>query len=114
MAYPKFVGVAGVNLGLFERPRLQLDVRVRHVSARAATAGNQTLNNGNAYTLPAYRSLDVALSTGGLRLFGAHSETSLLAAARNLLDERHSEPGYGGFDVPALGRTATFEVRQTF
>ncbi len=113
-AYPKFVGAAGLAVGLFQRPRLGFDVSVRHVSSRAGSSVNRTLNGGRAYVLPAYQTVDLALSTSGLRLFGADADTTLVASARNLFDERHSEAGYGGFDVPAAGRTASFEVRQTF
>jgi len=38
----------------------------------------------------------------------------VFASVRNLLDERHSEPGFGGFDAPALGRTMFLEIRQSF
>jgi outer membrane receptor protein involved in Fe transport len=41
-------------------------------------------------------------------------KTRFLLSVRNLLDERHSEPGFGGFDLPATGRSFFFEVQQTF
>ena len=36
-----------------------------------------------------------------------------ILTAKNLLDERYSEPGFGGYDVPAVGRTTMFEIRNT-
>jgi iron complex outermembrane receptor protein len=113
-AYPKFVGSAGLRVTLFEQPQLVFDGRVRHVSSRLATASNRALNAGRAYSLPGYQSVDLALSVSGLRWFGPRSDTGLLASLRNLLDERHSEPGFGGFDLPAPGRTSYFELRQSF
>jgi iron complex outermembrane receptor protein len=114
VAYPRFVGTFGMELALFDRPALFFDGRIRHVSSRDATGPHTTLNGRRSYSLPSYRTVDLSLSLSELALLGGGAQTEFVASARNVTDERHSEPGYAGFDVPALGRTALFEVRQSF
>ena len=38
----------------------------------------------------------------------------MLIAVRNLLDERHSEPGFGGIDIPTMGRTFQLGLSQSY
>jgi hypothetical protein len=59
-------------------------------------------------------SADLNISTGRLSLLGEAPKTRFLLSLRNLLDEHHSEPGFGGYDVPAAGRSVYFELQQTF
>jgi iron complex outermembrane receptor protein len=113
-AYPKFVGAAGLAVTALEKPRIVAAGQVRHVSSRRATPPNETLNASRPYSLPGYESIDVSLSISGFRWLGPESDTEFLASSKNLLDERYSEPGYGGFDLPAAGRASFFEVRQSF
>lgn len=114
VAYPKFMSSLGVNVALFDTPSLYFQGRVRHIGERAGTTAHATLNGNEGYSLPAYQAVDLSLSIDNLALFGRGANTELLASAQNVLDERHSEPGFVGFDVPALGRTAFFEIRQSF
>ncbi|HEY8946037.1 MAG TPA: TonB-dependent receptor, partial [Polyangiaceae bacterium] len=114
VAYPGFVGALGVDVALFSRPSLYFNGRVQHVGARAATRPHVVLNGGDGYELPAYQTVDLSLSLDELPLFGRELNTQVVASARNVFDQRHSEPGFVGFDVPALGRTAFIEVRQSF
>ena len=37
-----------------------------------------------------------------------------MVGVRNLFDVRFSEPGYGGFDIPGMGRLVFVEARQAF
>ncbi len=112
--YPNEFGTAGVTLGIPEA-RLRLNADLRWASARGATQSNVLLNNQAFYTLPAYAELDLTASTKDLHLMGDDkSETRILFSVRNVLDQRYSEPGFGGFDVPMLGRTFLLELRQTF
>jgi iron complex outermembrane receptor protein len=114
VAYPGFVGALGVDVALFSKPSLFFNGRVQHVGARAATQPHVVLNGGDGYELPAYQTVDLSLSLDELPLFGRGLNTQVVASARNVFDQRHSEPGFVGFDVPALGRTAFVEVRQSF
>lgn len=93
---------------------LHLIARGRVVGPRGSSQSNTTLNNGTSYTLPTYGIIDLSLSTTGLRLLGPQLATRLLAAVRNLTDSRYSDPGFGGYDTPALGRTFFFELSQSF
>ena len=50
----------------------------------------------------------------GAHLLGQSAETRLLVGVRNILNVHFSEPGYGGFDTPTLGRVFMMELRQLF
>jgi iron complex outermembrane receptor protein len=86
-------------------------VDVGWISARGASQSNIYLNNRVPYTLRSYFRLNAVLSTANLRLLGKGAETRFLLRGQNLLDARRSEPGYGGFDLPMLGRIVTVEAR---
>jgi len=105
----KLVGEAGLS---FPELHFAAWTRVRAVGPRGASQANSYLNNG-PYTLPGYFDVDARLSTLGLNFLGG-AQTSVSIVGRNLLDNRHSEPGFGGFDLPSLGRTLILELRQSY
>jgi outer membrane receptor protein involved in Fe transport len=108
--YPNVFGTLGVDVDVPEaRSRAHADVG--WFSARGASQSNVYLNNGVPYTLRSYVRLNAVLSTANLRLLGKGAETRFLLRGQNLLDARGSEPGYGGFDLPMLGRIITVEAR---
>jgi outer membrane receptor protein involved in Fe transport len=109
-AFPNFFGVLGADLGVPET-YLHANAELRWVSERGASRSNVWLNNERRYTLPAYGLVNVTLSTLGLHLLGDSTETRFAVGARNLFDARFSEPGYGGFDIPTLGRYLFAEAR---
>ncbi len=111
--YPNLLAVVGVNAALHEA-HVDASVQLRAVGPRGGSQSNVLLNNEVPYTLPPFVQLDVAVHSEGLFLLDKQTETLLSVTARNLLDERHLEPGYGGFDIPTLGRTFLFELRQAF
>ena len=92
---------------------LNLNATLRGVGPRYASVLNLEANNRKAYTLPAYGTVDVAASTIGLALLGG-TETSLAFSVKNLLDTRFVEPGFGGIDLPTVGRTFLLEIREAF
>jgi outer membrane receptor protein involved in Fe transport len=110
--YPTFWTLAGVDVDLLEI-WLKLNATLRIVGARGSSQSN-TFLNGQQYTLPPYAHLDFTAITDDLNLFGAGHETRLSFAFRNILDMRRSEPGFGGIDVPVLGRTLSLELNQAF
>jgi hypothetical protein len=111
--FPSVSGVIGADLEVPKLP-LFLNARLRLVGKRGASQFNVIYNGRESYTLPAYQTLDATLTTAGLPLLGEGALTYFSASARNLLDMRYSEPGFGGFDVPAPRASAFFEARQTF
>jgi iron complex outermembrane receptor protein len=113
VAYPELRGTGGFDVA-FERPNLHLNTRLNVVGPRGSTAINTVFNGAHSYSLPGYATVDFALTTGGLPLLGDQARTTLALSAHNLFDQRHSEPGFGGYDLPAPGRRALFELRQTF
>ena len=113
-SYPGWLATVGLDAELLLSPRLHLNTVVRIVGPRGATRQNILQNFTNPYTLPRYTSADINLSTGRLSLLGEAPKTRFMMSLRNLLDERHSEPGFGGYDLPAPGRSVFFEVQQTF
>jgi iron complex outermembrane receptor protein len=105
----KAVGEAGLS---FPDLHFAAWARARAVGARGASQANSYLNN-QPYTLPGYVEVDARLSTLGLNFLGG-AQSSIALVGRNLLDNHHSEPGFGGFDLPSLGRTLTLELRQSY
>ena len=101
-SFPQVMAIAEAGLS-FPDLHFSLWSRARAVGDRGASQANAYLNNG-PYTLPGYVGLDARISTLGLNFLGG-AQSSVSSAGRNLLDNRHSEPGFGGFDLPSLGRT---------
>jgi hypothetical protein len=111
-AFPGVKGFLSGNLAI--RPaHLNLNVSLRGVGPRYSTALNTEANNRRAYSLPGYATLDVSIATIGLAVLGG-TETSLALTGRNLLDTRFVEPGFGGVDIPNVGRTLLLELRESF
>jgi outer membrane receptor protein involved in Fe transport len=110
-SFPQFkaVGEAGLS---FPELHFAFWARARAVGPRGASQANSYLNN-SPYTLPGYVEVDARLATLGLNFLGG-AQSSLSLVGRNLLDDRHSEPGFGGFDLPSLGRTFILELRQSY
>ncbi len=111
--FPKRFGRAGANLEM--RPlHFNLNAQVSWAGERGASQSNIYLNNGNAYTLPSYATVDLTLSSLSLDWLGEDAETRLRLNIHNLLDTRPCEPGFAGFDIPNPGRTIMLEVRELF
>ncbi|MBN1605483.1 MAG: TonB-dependent receptor [Polyangiaceae bacterium] len=109
-SFPNFFGVLGADLDVPEA-YLRTNAELRWVSERGASRSNVWLNNDRPYTLPAYGLVNLTVSTLGVRWLGDRTETRFAVGARNLLDTRYNEPGYGGFDTPSLGRILFAEAR---
>ncbi len=110
--FPSLTVVGGVE-GEWKEAHLAGALLVRSASARGATQSNLLLNNDTPYSLPAYAVVDLSLRTTGLEFLGPGKETRLQFIVRNLADSRYSEPGFGGIDVPVLGRSFTLVMQQS-
>jgi outer membrane receptor protein involved in Fe transport len=111
-AYPALSGSAGFDADVPRVP-VHLNLRARYVGARAATFGNTLFNFNQPYTLPAYVTVDATILSNDFHLLGPRATTRLSLTGRNILDHRHSEPGFGGFDVPIQGRTLLLGIQQS-
>jgi iron complex outermembrane receptor protein len=111
--YPDAFGSIGVDVDIPEA-FLRTHADVGWASARGASQGNIWLNNSVPYTLNSYVKTNLVLSTASLHLLGGGAETRFLLRGQNLLNTHSSEPGYGGFDLPMLGRIITAEARISF
>jgi iron complex outermembrane receptor protein len=111
--YPRGLGVVGLDVDI-RRIYLHANTQVRIVGPRGASQSNVYLNNSQPYELPTYAIFDLTLSTAGFHLFGADAETKVLVSGRNLADQSTPEPGFAGIDLPRIGRSFFFELRQTF
>jgi hypothetical protein len=85
----------------------------RYVSQRGPSEQNYLLNDYKPYTLGRYFHGDVAISSMNLKFFGPE-ETVARLLIRNFTNNRQSEPGPVGFDLPVLGRTIVLELSQQF
>ncbi len=111
--YPNIFGRVGTNVALPEA-HLLLNAQVRGVGDRGSSDSNTQFNSLTPYTLPAYADVDLSVATVDLHLIGGDNVTQVRVAVYDLFDERHFEPGFGGFDIPNLGRTVAAELRQQF
>jgi iron complex outermembrane receptor protein len=109
--YPNYFGHAGVEATLLGG-LLFANVHARVVGPRGASQGNQYLNNSRAYELPPFALLDATLTAGDFHWLAPDLGTQLSVNVANALDHRFFEPGFGGIDVPQLGRTVLFQIRQ--
>ncbi len=110
--YPNAMVVGRFNIAAPEL-KVNLNGQVRWVGERGASQSNVALNNDEPYTLPAYATVDLSLSTLGLNFLGG-AQTVVVLSMKNVLDRHIVEPGFGGFDLPTLGRTTLLELRQSF
>ena len=110
---PAYTVYAGTTLRLPEA-FMAVDVTARLVGSRGASDSNIILNNRERYTLPAYATFDLTLTSLDLFLFGEGAETRITANVKNVLDNRFNNPGYGGFDFPSVGRVFFFRLAQAF
>lgn len=108
--YPNVMFLSGASA---EVPKLPIvaNVTARWVGERGGSDFNVFLNNNKYYALPAYLSVDLVLASKGLALFEKGRKTKVSAGVTNVMDERHVEPGFAGFDIPNRGRVVfvTFE-----
>jgi outer membrane receptor protein involved in Fe transport len=110
--FPSATASIGANVDV-PRWNLRFNTETRYAAARGASQANVVVNNQEPYTLPSYTQTDLTLSIN-LHPLGVGTETTLLLGVRNLFDVRFSEPGYGGFDIPGMGRISFIEARQAF
>jgi hypothetical protein len=89
---------------------LRSAAQVRWVGPRGSSQSNTLLNNNTPYQLPAFAEVDAALSTVGWRPLHPGPEVVVTLRGKNLLDNQRPVPGFGGLDVPALGRVAMLEL----
>jgi outer membrane receptor for ferrienterochelin and colicins len=85
-------------------------LEVSHIGARPSSQSN-ALNRGQPYQVPGYLYLGLSLATGGRKILGDR-ETSFALRISDLANRRWVEPGFGGIDVPALGRSVFLTVIQ--
>jgi iron complex outermembrane receptor protein len=76
--------------------------RFSYVGPRTASDQNAALA-GASYQLPAYGVLDLALTAR--EEFWEGRASRLGVKVENVLDHRYVNPGFGGLDLPALGRS---------
>lgn len=93
---------------------LHINAQGRVVGPRGSSQSNTALNNNIPYLLPTYGTADITVSTTKIQPTGSNSDLLFLISIRNLADQRFSDPGFGGYDMPTIGRTVYFEARQIF
>lgn len=98
------------ELPVLQRFDLRVTPEVSYVSPRTASQSN-VLENGSPYQLPAYVYTALTLSMRTPIATGSWIDLSLRGT--NLLDEQHPEPGFGGIDLPSLGRTVFLQAAVT-
>ena len=110
---PQVMGTVGVDVKL--KPYwVNVHLEYHGVSDRAPSQSNLMANgttdmSAPSYRLKGYHLVDAAVSSipvavGPVRL-------SAMVKASNLLDQRYTEVGFNGIDVPTIGRTVWLQLR---
>ncbi|HMI83156.1 MAG TPA: TonB-dependent receptor plug domain-containing protein [Polyangiaceae bacterium] len=110
--YPRLFGYGGCDLEILKSV-LFGNVELAAAGPRGASQANFYQNDSQVYSLPAYYTIDMTLSTGQLPLLDRDLGTRFSVSGRNLLGARQIEPGFSGVDIPQPGRTLLLQVRQT-
>jgi iron complex outermembrane receptor protein len=110
--YSRLFGYAGCDVEIL-RSLLFLNAELWWAGPRGASQENFYQNDTTVYSLPAYQSLDLTLSTGDLPLLDRDLGTRFTLSGRNVLGAHQIEPGFGGVDIPQPGRSMFLQMRQT-
>jgi outer membrane receptor for ferrienterochelin and colicins len=114
VAYPDWIGRAGVMLGIPFIPDVPLDVATEGILVGPSTAADVSIvENGGRFALASYLLLGASLATRDLFLLPGH-ETSLALRAKNLLGAKGPVPGFSGFEYPLAPREVFFEIEHTY
>jgi iron complex outermembrane receptor protein len=109
--YPRLFGYVGCDFDLI-KAKLFLNAELWWAGERGGSQANFYENNARVYSLPAYKLLDMTLSTGRLPILDRDLGTRFSLSVRNALSEDHNEPGFAGVDIPQPRTTLGFQVRQ--
>ena len=107
--YPLFQGHLTLNY-LIPWQELKVSVQSFYVGSRSASQSN-IIEAGHEYSKAGYFLLGLAFSTPEFQWLGA-KKTQFRAKIDNLLGTSYSEPGFGGVDLPGMGRSFFFTVVQ--
>jgi iron complex outermembrane receptor protein len=91
---------------------LRASLELHYVGDREDSFSNAVIK-GAAYDVPAYVYSALSLSATGPLVFSDHASRIALRVS-DLLNQRWTEPGFGGVDVPTQGRTVVLTLSQGF
>ncbi len=95
---------------------LRIYAQVNAYSQRLQSQSNQTFDRPFVglplYTIPASYPVDIAVSTVGLKLFPY--ETFIQLSIKDVFDTESVQPGFGGINLPPLGRRFFLQLKQEF
>jgi iron complex outermembrane receptor protein len=100
------------NFGItYDWSSVKFSWETRWVGKREASTQNVLAAN-QFYTLDSYSTSNFSLSTNAFSLIDG-KEATLRLQVRDVFDNRHVDPGFGGIDFPSLGQrySLTFEQR---
>jgi iron complex outermembrane receptor protein len=109
--YPNWSSLLGIDIELWQN--LSVRTEGRWVGARGSSQSNAYYNNLHRYNLPSYSLWDVMLVARDLTWLEKTSLLTVMLSVRNLTNRKYYEPGFGGIDVPQMGRTFIIEIRQS-
>jgi outer membrane receptor for ferrienterochelin and colicins len=114
VAYPDWIGRAGVTLGIPFIPALPLDIGTEGILVGPSQPADASIVEAGArFELPSYLLLDASLATRDLFLVPGH-ETRLAVRAKNLLAAQGPVPGFSGFEYPLAPREVFFELKHSY
>ncbi|MBI4511311.1 MAG: TonB-dependent receptor [Deltaproteobacteria bacterium] len=113
-SYPDILSNIGLG-ATARRWHLRLGGELNHVGSLPASGSNLLIAKRHgkpAYRIGSHALLGLTLSTVGIK-YGPN-ELVLRLSLKNLLNTSTVQPGFGGNDIPGLGRTVLLEMEQQF
>ncbi|MBX2813392.1 MAG: TonB-dependent receptor [Myxococcales bacterium] len=106
---------------VYSSTRLKIDfwsqgygiLRWRWVGERGSSQNNAYLNRLRYYKLDPYSIFDVLLTPKSFSFISDYSQTQVSIGILNLTNEKYHEPGFGGVDIPQLGRRFILTIHQS-
>ncbi|MCO7226997.1 TonB-dependent siderophore receptor [Pleionea sp. CnH1-48] len=113
--YPQTILSTGISKKLKALP-LRWFITSLYIDERAADKSNLPflpIGSQQEYFLPSYNIVDLGIATFNWYPLG-NNETQVRLKLKNALDKRYVEPGFGGIDVPGIGREIRLSFSQIF
>ena len=114
VAYPPWIGRAGVIVGVPSLPRVPLRLGAEGILVGPRRASDASIvERGEPFTLPSYFMLDLSLSTGEIYLAPGHASRAALRT-RNITVQRGPDPGFAGFEYPLAPAEIFLEIEHSY
>lgn len=114
IVYPPYIGRIGAVVAMPSPPTFPLSAGAEGMFVGPRHAADQSvLDHDGQFTLKAYFTMNLFVTTRNLYLIPGH-ESTIALRAYNLLGTRGPDPGFSGFEYPLTQREVLLELRHTY